>query len=244
MYEAHVPLNEPMLGGPRPVPWGPRDVALGLALSVAGVVIVAGIYALVTELADADVNSAVAFAVVGGTIYFIVLWVSWVMGPRRGDGSLASLGLRLPEPSARLMQLVLLPGGAVLASLVLTVLYALLISQLGVDLPEAVPEDLELKGPTLIGVFALAVAWGPLAEEVFFRGFVLGGLMDRFGVRGAAVASSLLFAAAHLDPRVMLPIFVTGLLLAWLYVKTNSLASPLVAHAAQNAFALAVATWA
>jgi membrane protease YdiL (CAAX protease family) len=40
---------------------------------------------------------------------------------------------------------------------------------------------------------------------------------------------------------VVIPIFVTGLLLTWLYAKTGSLVPSLLAHIGQNLLALAVA---
>ena len=84
---------------------------------------------------------------------------------------------------------------------------------------------------------------GPLAEEIFFRGFVLSGLAGRWGFLPAAIASSLLFALAHIDPRVMVPIFVIGLFLAWLYHKTGSIWSSFAAHGSWNALALSISVW-
>jgi membrane protease YdiL (CAAX protease family) len=49
----------------------------------------------------------------------------------------------------------------------------------------------------------------------------------------------LVFSAFHLAPGVLLPVFVTGLLLAWLYHRTGSLWPCMAAHAGQNAIALA-----
>jgi membrane protease YdiL (CAAX protease family) len=38
----------------------------------------------------------------------------------------------------------------------------------------------------------------------------------------------------------VIPLFVTGLLLSWLYLRTGSIWPPFAAHAAQNLLALAV----
>ena len=43
-----------------------------------------------------------------------------------------------------------------------------------------------------------------------------------------------------MDPGVLVPIFITGFLLAWLYHRTGSLWPNIVAHAGQNALALVV----
>ena len=59
----------------------------------------------------------------------------------------------------------------------------------------------------------------------------------------AVVASAAIFSIFHISqgsPGVLVPIFVTGLLLAWLYYRTGSLWASVMAHAGQNAVALAV----
>ena len=39
---------------------------------------------------------------------------------------------------------------------------------------------------------------------------------------------------------VLVPAFVSGLILSWLYLKTGSIVPPVIAHAAQNLLVLAV----
>ena len=84
------------------------------------------------------------------------------------------------------------------------------------------------------------VAWGPFAEELFFRGFILAALIGPLGPLRAAAVSSALFAAAHVSIEAALPVFVTGMLLAWLYLRTRSIWPPVTAHALQNFIAVSV----
>ena len=219
------------------VPWKTSDVVVGLVLVVLGLFVLLVIYGVLNP--DPDEGSGSALLVIGAIIYGAMLAVSWGVGPARRGGSLRSLGLKLPS-SNRGFQLVALPALAFGASLVLTAVYAGIASAAGLDLPDAVPEELDLKGPALVGSFALVVVWGPLAEEIFFRGFMFPGFRSRMGLGVAAIASSLLFSLSHLDPRVMVPIFLTGLLLAWLYHRTGSIWPPFIAHALQNALAFSV----
>ncbi|MDQ7859181.1 MAG: CPBP family intramembrane glutamic endopeptidase [Armatimonadota bacterium] len=93
-------------------------------------------------------------------------------------------------------------------------------------------------GPELAWFFVLLAVVVPVGEEVFFRGFVYGGLRARWGPRLAAVASGLFFAAVHLQLVHGVPIFALGLLLAWLYARTGSLLPPVIAHAAHNVIAV------
>ncbi len=85
-----------------------------------------------------------------------------------------------------------------------------------------------------------------LPEELFFRGFMLGKLEQRFppkrrflggGIGWALLLSSLAFALVHLpkdgDPR-MLATFFPGLLFGWMRSSTKSILAPTLAHGASN----------
>jgi membrane protease YdiL (CAAX protease family) len=85
----------------------------------------------------------------------------------------------------------------------------------------------------------VVVVWGPFAEEVFFRGFLLAALLPALGPTRAAAVSSAIFAGAHLTLSTMMPIFVTGMLLSWLYLRSRSIWPPFMAHAVQNLAAVA-----
>lgn len=77
----------------------------------------------------------------------------------------------------------------------------------------------------------------PIVEEMLFRGFVLASLTLSLGnLKGMAVASAL-FALGHLDLDLMPPFFVSGMLIAWLYMRTGSLWPPIAMHALTNAVA-------
>ena len=89
--------------------------------------------------------------------------------------------------------------------------------------------------PVALALLVLIVGLvGPVAEEVFFRGFAYRAFKERFGVRVGVVLSALLFALIHGNPIALLPIFVAGVLLAWLYERTGSLAAPILLHCGNN----------
>lgn len=86
---------------------------------------------------------------------------------------------------------------------------------------------------------ALVLA-GPVFEETLFRGFMISGLVRSwFGMSGAAALTALAWAAIHLqyDWCGIATIFAFGLLLAAARIKTDSLVTPLLLHAAANLFA-------
>lgn len=92
----------------------------------------------------------------------------------------------------------------------------------------------------LFDLMSVSIA-APLAEEIFFRGFIFGGLVQRMSPALAMVISGALFGAAHLDLWSFLPICVIGAGLAWTYYATRSLWVNVVAHATVNTISLAVA---
>lgn len=82
------------------------------------------------------------------------------------------------------------------------------------------------------------------AEELFFRGFLYRAIRDRWGVLPGLIASSLIFAVAHFIPLLILPLFMMGLLLAWLYERSRSLWVSIAVHAGNNIIAFAAIFWA
>lgn len=78
------------------------------------------------------------------------------------------------------------------------------------------------------------VVIAPIAEEFFFRGYALGGFVKRGLTNRGLLVTSALFAAVHMDPFSFGPLFVAGMVLGILRVKTNSLAAPIAAHATNN----------
>lgn len=86
----------------------------------------------------------------------------------------------------------------------------------------------------VIVVFALSsVVVAPVAEEVFFRGYVHAVFRARFPAH-ALFLSSALFAFVHFYVIHLIPVFLIGVLLAVLYQRRGSLVAPMVAHAFSN----------
>jgi membrane protease YdiL (CAAX protease family) len=95
---------------------------------------------------------------------------------------------------------------------------------------------------TLKRVFPFFVVLAPLAEELFFRGYLFGFLRDRAGLPIAFLFSSLLFAAIHLNLSGTLVYVTIGVVLAATYQLSGSLVAPITAHMWFNALVIAAAT--
>jgi membrane protease YdiL (CAAX protease family) len=57
----------------------------------------------------------------------------------------------------------------------------------------------------------------------------------------AALLSSVIFAAAHLDLVALIPTFILGCLLAYVYHRSNSVWPGVILHVLVNAFGLCAA---
>lgn len=102
------------------------------------------------------------------------------------------------------------------------------------DLPDNL-EGLEL------GSFWGLLAGGiiqPVAEELLFRGAVLGALLSWRPLQGkpwwAVLLSAVLFSVIHMNPGQMPTAFLIGLLLGWLTYRTGSLLPGIVMHVFNN----------
>ena len=93
---------------------------------------------------------------------------------------------------------------------------------------------------TSLALLAFSVAiLTPFAEELLFRGFILGMLLKRYSDTQSVVISSLIFAIAH-EPIAMVLAFGGGLLYGWVRVRTGSILPGMIAHAIWNGFITAV----
>jgi hypothetical protein len=79
-----------------------------------------------------------------------------------------------------------------------------------------------------------AAVFGPVAEEIFFRGFMYPAVKKKAGVFTGIVVTAGIFAFLHAHLVGFAPIFALGILLAYLFEKTGSLVSSITVHIAHN----------
>jgi hypothetical protein len=78
----------------------------------------------------------------------------------------------------------------------------------------------------------------PLAEELVFRGAILRSLLKWTSRPWVAIAiSAVFFAVAHLNPAQLPHAFLVGLLLGWMYYRTDSIVPCVVYHWINNTVA-------
>lgn len=87
----------------------------------------------------------------------------------------------------------------------------------------------------------VGVIFAPIVEEIFFRGFLFQGFRQSYGWVNGALLSSAVFGLAHLDPVAFIPTFILGMLLAYMYHRSNSVWPGIILHILVNALGLCVA---
>jgi CAAX protease family protein len=84
----------------------------------------------------------------------------------------------------------------------------------------------------------VAVALAPFTEELVFRGFIFNAIWRRTSLRAAATLSGLVFGVAHGELAGVLPLAAGGIVLAYVYARSGSLWSSIIAHGAFNGITL------
>ena len=143
------------------------------------------------------------------------------------------LGFRKFEP-----KVLSLGCGLLLGAYAIILLHNIILLGLGVDTQgEAILRLIEmLDSPGWF--FLVGVVFAPLVEEIFFRGFLFQGFRQKYGWIQGTLLSSAIFAVAHLDPASLIPTFILGVVIAYLFHRSNSIWPGIILHFLVNAFGL------
>ena len=89
--------------------------------------------------------------------------------------------------------------------------------------------------PVILGLMMIAaVIVAPICEEIVFRGYFYSASKKFAGPWAAGICSALIFGAAHANFAALLPLFVFGVVLVFVYEKTGSLWAPIAVHCSFN----------
>ncbi|HEY5793087.1 MAG TPA: type II CAAX endopeptidase family protein, partial [Chthoniobacterales bacterium] len=229
--------HPPSVGGPPA--WLTLLWTVLLALVYLGLQIAATIPAVIPlflESGEMNETGLLRQLMLSGAPFHIFLSASWitfllllaVCGPRNAAGWRDRLGLHrcalLPSMGWTLAAGALLIGGGLLLE-----------PYLDARTREAM-ELLKFGMNTPWLLFASIVLVAPVVEELIFRGYAYSGWMAKLGFWGAALLSSLLFMACHLQYgwSGLLEIFFLGILLAAVRWKTGSVYPCIALHVLNN----------
>lgn len=124
-------------------------------------------------------------------------------------------------------------------------LIVVILINLGVELPgyQAQEPHLPIFGVTPLGTLLavlVMVILAPIVEEIFFRGYILNLLAHRLGNLGGNLVTAIIFAGFHLEPQSFLGLFVLGIVINELFLRTKSLYASILFHMINNAIAMIV----
>jgi uncharacterized protein len=102
----------------------------------------------------------------------------------------------------------------------------------------------EMSGGYLAIILVVVIVLAPVFEELFFRGLFYPALRRRLGPTSAIILNGAIFGILHFQPLFILSLVLVGIVLAYLYEKTDSLAAPIIAHSLYNLAVIMVALFA
>jgi len=216
--------------------WGLKEVGIALLVvfgiySVVGVVVV-----LLTE--DYIFYPSLVYIFVLCPLIALSCWLV-VRSKNRGW---RELGFKRGDPKRTLTYGGLGALGALMASFGIMLLIALVIYLLGGSNPltaEAEQVETITRGQLLLSI-TVVVILAPIFEELFFRGLFYPALRRSLGPTLAIVIDGIIFGALHMRYLSIVPLILVGMILAYVYEKTESLYAPMLTHALYNGVVVAI----
>lgn len=196
-------------------------VFIGIQLLAAGIVTIAaqliGGEALITS-PYVNIISMALFAIVTAAVFLKFKW------------TVVTRDYLQTKPRMVILWSIMAAIGAVIPSTAFQELFP--------DLPNIAAEELASLMSTTGGYFILALLV-PLVEEMVFRGAVLRALLvwKPQNPWGMIALSALFFSLMHMNPAQMPHAFIIGLLLGWMFYRTNSIVPSVAFHWANNTVA-------
>lgn len=197
----------------------------------------------VKELIEASVQIQflITFAVEA-----LMLWTIWQFMKKRGI-SPKSIGLVGPEIKVISYAIIGYVAYFILFFM-MTLVTKLIFPELNLNQEQEIGFNRSTAGADLLYVFASLVILPPIAEEIICRGFLYTGLRNKLSPIIAAIITSIIFAAAHLQWgsgnallwAAALDTFVLSMILVYLRQKTQSLWSPILVHMIKNSLAFSI----
>ena len=192
------------------VPWSLRTSWLGLGLALPAVLISTFAVELIRDVRIKDAVALTAYELA------LVAPVIVILMSRRAGWK--SLGFR-PFTVDNLA----LGCGLLVATYMAIIIHNTILLALGLPTQaESMQALLEMTdSPWGIALGGVIVA--PFVEEIVFRGFFFQGLRQAYGSKKAILVSSLVFAAMHLQLEALIPTFLLGCTLAYVFDKADSI---------------------
>lgn len=223
--------------------WGILSgVLLFLAALVPSALVGEALKRVLSQSLDARTANIVTLFLSSLVLYSILLVPMWLLVTRRYGGDAASLGFNRENLGSGLkwgfglgVPVIAVAIAAIpLAKWLYTEGYRSVYHKSPSIPPGLGPTD-PGSNPGLWFLFVVAiVVLAPVAEEIFFRGYLYPSLRNKLGIFFAVLVNGILFSAAHFDLLGFLPRFILGCGLALIYERSRNISGPICAHALYN----------
>mgnify|MGYP003768148813 FL=1 len=90
------------------------------------------------------------------------------------------------------------------------------------------------------GIMLLLIMGAPLSEELFFRGLLLDFWKERLGAVKSTFLAALIFALLHFYLIQFIPVLAAGILLGFMFIRTENIFTPIIAHGVANTLVLLI----
>ncbi len=220
-------------------PWTPRDVLFG-ALWFVGIFVGAQVallpLALVFGAASGQFFSAAFISSAAVEVCIVVVAANFTF--RRYGGSWERLGIRQPGRSAIVWALAAFAGALVVSFVYAAIIDVLDVGWLRSGCAEQVPKEVRDTRALLALASLTVIAFAPVCEELFFRGFIVPGISNRWGLVAGIVASGVIFSGVHLLYKSFVPIAGVGMVFAYAYYRSGNIFTTILAHIAFNSLSI------
>lgn len=239
---------DPARPGPDIPPWPLWTIPAALALGFAIWVLTSAVVSGVAHAGGSSLSKPTPAVTLILDFVFDVSFVAAALyfGLVKARGRPADFGYRRVRPSLGVASFL----SAGIGYYVLTLIYAAAVSLHGKD---KLPSELGVNRSTaaLVGAAVFVCVVAPIAEELFFRGFIFGALRRMrlmvagrdLGTWAAAAITGALFGLVHAgsaSSQYLIPLGLLGFVLCLLRWRTGSLYPCMALHSVNNAIALGV----
>ncbi len=236
--------------GPFKARWTPfESVVMTIGIFVfsnilAGALIGIALASMGTEDISAFIDSSTLTNFVYMLMFELIIVAALLAFIKRRGAAFSSIGLKRPQPKDLLFALI--GFGAYFAMYIGVYLVAQeFIPWIDFEQEQELGFSTDVTGPALALVFVSLVIIAPIAEEIICRGFLFSGLRTKLAFIPAAIITSVIFAAAHLQIGYDAPLlwvaaidtFILSMVMVYMRERTNSLASPIFLHMIKNGLA-------
>lgn len=199
--------------------------------------IILGLQALGAPLAE--INTTVFNASYNAFTYALmvamVIGLPWLI--KKYKTTREELGLKAPGWELAIWELLLAPGSLIaymILSAILIVGAQYLLPFIDLNQVQDTGFSQLVHGYEYALAFLTLVVIAPIAEEVLFRGYLLGKLRAYIPTWGAVLIVSLLFAAVHGAWNVGIDVFALSIVLCLLRIFTKNLWPSIILHMMKN----------